>query len=253
MMPDQANVNSGRYVLKPGTVHLWLADCSAIHDPSLLAGYRELLSAAEVERQQRYRFQRDRHRDLIARALVRTSLSRYAPLKPWQWKFEQGEHGKPRLCEAPLALDFNLSHSHELVVCAVALQPVGVDIEYSGRHNDVLAIAERYFSAAESRELFALPQHQQRDRFFDYWTLKEAYMKARGEGISLGLGNFSFGLPSAVDITIGFAEKLEDDPRDWQFKLLHPQLDYRMALALREPQAPLSVQTFKVIPPPGGS
>ena len=78
-------------------------------------------------------------------------------------------------------------------------------------------------------------------------------MKARGEGISLGLGNFSFGLPSAKEITIGFAEKLEDDPRDWQFKLFHPQLDYRMALALREPQAPLSVHTFKVIPPSGAS
>ncbi len=244
-------VNACRHLLKPGTVHLWLADCSAIYDPSLLAGYRELLSAAEVERQQRFRFQRDRHRDLIARALVRTSLSRYAPVKPWQWQFEQGEHGKPRVCEAPLALNFNLSHSHELVVCAVALQPVGVDIEYSGRHNDVLAIAERYFSAAESQELFALPQHQQRDRFFDYWTLKEAYIKARGEGISLGLDNFSFRLPSPREITIDFADKLKDEPRDWQFKLLHPQLGYRMALALREPQAPLAAHTYKVVPPSG--
>ncbi len=242
-------MSQGRASLKPGTVHLWLANCAEIRDPALLARYRGWLSGAEHARQQRYRFERDRHRDLVARALVRTSLSRYAPVDPGQWQFEQGEHGKPRLHHPPLGLNFNLSHSHELVVCAIALNPVGIDIEYCGRPNDVLAIAERYFSAVESKALFALPPDEQRERFFDYWTLKEAYMKARGEGISLGLANFSFRLSSADAITIGFAESLRDDPDDWQFGLFRPQPGYRMALALRQRLAPLTVASFHVVPP----
>jgi 4'-phosphopantetheinyl transferase len=235
--------------LQPGDVHLWLVDCAAIHDPALLARYRDLLSEEEYARQQRYRFQRDRHRDLVARALVRTSLSRYAGVDPANWRFEQGEHGKPRLVAAPEPLNFNLSHSHERVVCAIARNPVGVDIEYCGRANDVLAIAERYFSASESRDLFALAQDEQRERFFDYWTLKEAYMKARGEGIALGLGNFSFSFAASEAIAVGFDACLQDDPCEWQFRLMCPQPDYRMAVALRERHAPLSVQVFNVVPP----
>jgi 4'-phosphopantetheinyl transferase len=230
-------------------VHIWLAQCPAITAADVMARYREIMNEEEVARQARFRFERDRHRDLVARALVRTTLSHYADLAPEQWRFSKGEHGKPSIVEPPLPLRFNLSHSHDLVACAVALHhDVGVDIECSGRHNDVLAIARRYFSATESAELFALPTEQQRDRFFDYWTLKEAYIKARGEGISLGLGNFSFHLPPAAPIGISFAPALQDTPGDWQFRLFKPLADYRMALAWRQSNAPMKVRLFSVVP-----
>ncbi len=234
--------------LQPGTIHLWLADCAASRDPALLARYHDLLSEGEYQRQQRYRFERDRHRDLIARALVRTCLSQYANVDPECWRFERGEHGKPQVAEPSIDLNFNLSHSHNWVACAIARKPVGVDIEYCGRPNDVLAIAERYFSATESRALFALPEHAQRERFFDYWTLKEAYMKARGEGISLGLGNFSFDLSTGETIAVGFHDSLGDDPAAWQFRLLRPEPEYRLALALREASAPITLEIFRGAP-----
>lgn len=248
-------------------IHVWLASCADIEDPTLLDRYRRLMSAAEIERQQRYRFERDRHRDLIARALVRTTLSHYAATSPADWCFHKGEHGKPEIIkpenikskniepeniESPLPLRFNLSHSRDRVVCAVALQhDIGVDIEYTERHNDVLGIAKNFFSAGENEDLLALPVDKQRDVFFDYWTLKEAYIKARGEGISLGLANFSFLLQQQQQqqqpIGIRFAPSFGDNAAAWQFRLYRPSPDYRMALAWRRP-GPTRVRLFEGVP-----
>lgn len=232
-------------------VHLWLARCDEIVAPALLARYSQLMSEVEIERQQRYRFERDRHRDLIARALVRTTLSRYAPIQAADWRFHKGGHGKPEIEAPPLPLRFNLSHSKELVVCAVALRhDVGVDVEYTDRRNDVLTIAKHYFSPREIEGLFALPEQHQREAFFDYWTLKEAYIKARGEGISLGLSKFSFLLQQPI--AISFVPGFDDDAAHWQFKLYQPQTDYRLALAWRQGQARLArVRSFDVIPMQG--
>ena len=232
-------------------VHLWLARCDDIEAPALLARYAGLMNQAELERQQRYRFERDRHRDLVARALVRTTLSRYATIAAADWRFHKGEHGKPEIETPPLPLRFNLSHSKDRVVCAVALHhDVGVDVEYTSRRNDVLAIAKHYFSPREIEDLFALPEQHQREAFFDYWTLKESYIKARGEGISLGLAKFSFRLQRAI--TIGFVPGFDDDATHWQFKLYRPEADYRMALALRQSgDRPLRVRCFDVVPMQG--
>ena len=262
-------------------IHVWLASCADIEDPALLDRYRRLMSAAEIERQQRYRFERDRHRDLITRALVRTTLSRYAATAPTDWNFHKGEHGKPEIIkpelvksenikseniESPLPLRFNISHSRDRVVCAVALQhDIGIDIEYTERHNDVLAIAKHHFSTSEREDLLALPVDRQRDVFFDYWTLKEAYIKARGQGISLGLANFSFLLQQHQQqepIGIRFAPSFGDNATAWQFRLYRPSPDYRMALAWRWPGstrvrlfegAPMqrfAEQALKSLPPP---
>ncbi len=207
------------------------------------------MSQAERERQARYRFARDQHRDLVARALVRTTLSRYAGRDPGAWCFTRGEHGKPELIDPPIPLRFNLSHSRDLVVFAVSLEhDVGVDIETIERRNDVLAIARHYFSSREVEDLFALPEARQRDRFFDYWTLKEAYIKARGEGISLGLGNFSFLFGGNDTIDIGFAPKLEDDPAAWQFCLYRPQENYRMAVASHRGEPARDVHLLEATP-----
>jgi 4'-phosphopantetheinyl transferase len=233
-------------------IHVWLASCADIEDSALLDRYRHLMSAAEIERQQRYRFERDRHRDLITRALVRTTLSRYAATAPTDWSFHEGEHGKPEIItpensELPSPLRFNLSHSRDRVVCAVTLQhDIGIDIEYTDRHNDVLTIAKHYFSASEREALLALPADRQRDAFFDYWTLKEAYIKARGEGISLGLAKFSF-LLQQQPIGISFAPSFGDDAAAWQFGLYRTSPDYRMALAWRWP-GPTQVRLFEGVP-----
>ncbi len=204
--------------------------------------YKSFMSEAELARNARYRFERDRHRDLVARGLLRTELAQKLGVGPEELVFSQGEHGKPVLEAAgrvavPEDLHFNLSHAEDWVVLATAKKRVGIDIEYTPRDNDVMAIAERYFFGAEFEELCAFAAAEQKQRFFDYWTLKEAYMKARGEGISLGLDNFGFSV-KPEQISIYIAPALEDDPRRWQFRCATPERDYRLALALNTDASP---------------
>jgi 4'-phosphopantetheinyl transferase len=230
--------------LAENEIHLWLTHCfDERQHQTVLDEYHTLLSPDEAQRKQRFHFAADRQRHLIARALVRHTLSRYAPVVPSAWCFAKGAHDKPEIVDPPLPLRFNLSHSGDWAICAVALvDDVGVDIECTTRVNDILSIARHYFSPIELHNLDGLPTELARERFFDLWTLKESFMKARGEGISLGLNNFSFEFGTAHDeqptsIGVQFAEVLRDEPLDWQFWLSIPAPSYRLALAWHRPPA----------------
>lgn len=228
-------------------VHIWVCPLAQFKGQDS-ANYWALMSGGEHTRNLRYRFDKDRLADRVSRALVRSTLSLYVDMSPESFEFSIGEHGKPEVANAPQPIRINLSHTAHFAICALSAgADVGLDIECTERKNDVLAIADHYFSAREVDDLFALPKAQQQDRFFDYWTLKEAYMKARGEGISLGLGNFSFDLTSRAQPLISFGPKLKDDPNDWQFRLFQPARDHRLALAFRSDTSP-RLRFFQAIP-----
>jgi 4'-phosphopantetheinyl transferase len=215
---------------------VWLAFPEAITDPALLATYEALMNPEERCKQRRLHFERDRHCSLVTRALVRTTLSRYAGVPPESWVFKVNDYGRPDLapgqCEADLR--FNLSHTHGLVACAVTLgREVGVDVENVQRPGETVTIADRYFSPTEVRALRALPDAMRRDRFFEYWTLKEAYIKARGMGLALPLDQFSFLLDGRATIGIAFSGGIADDPAAWQFELFRPTPAHRLAVAVR--------------------
>ncbi|MFT5453456.1 MAG: 4'-phosphopantetheinyl transferase, partial [Enterobacterales bacterium] len=187
--------------LKENEYHLWYTKPQNCQDLDLLVRYKRLLTEAELERQQRYIFEKDRHDALITRAFVRDVLSQYMDIEPGDWKFTKGENGKPEIDYQSIAnhspsltaLRFNISHTKELIICAVTLNnDIGCDVEHIERKADVLAIADRYFSEVETKELFSLPEQKQHDRFFDYWTLKESYIKAWGQGLAIPLSDFSF-------------------------------------------------------------
>jgi len=246
-------------------VHVWLTRPEAAQGSERLRGYAALMTPDEREKQARYYFERDRHACLVTRALVRTTLSRYVSRRPDAWRFEKNEHGCPRLVpeQRDSELRFNLSHTDGLIACAVARErAVGVDVEHTGRRGETVAIADRYFSAAEVRELRALPQSRQRDRFFDYWTLKESYIKARGMGLALPLSQFSFLIEDdtgesvardAPRIDIRFDTELRDDPLLWQFELERRSPQHRLALAVRKGEGPrLQVQVEEIVPDGGG-
>ena len=110
-----------------------------------------------------------------------------------------------------------------------------------------MAIADRYFSKPELNALFSLPVEQQQQRFFDYWTLKEAYIKADGRGISLGLANFSFTIENASRIAISFSDKIQQAPAAWSFQLFYPEPDHHMALAVEGGQENLVISQFDTI------
>lgn len=201
-----------------------------IRDPELLRAYDAILTDDERQKRDRFRFEKDQHTCLVTRALVRTVLSKYADVPPERWRFVTNEHGRPEIDEPAEArwLKFNLSHTHGLIACIVARdREVGVDVEDRDRKGRLLDVADRFFSPPEVQALRALPEDEQLDRFFLYWTLKESYIKARGKGLAIPLSQFSFLIDS--DISITFDPRLEDDPERWQFTAM--SLGRRHALA----------------------
>jgi 4'-phosphopantetheinyl transferase len=232
--------------------HLWLAVPEEIEDPALLQAYRRLLTPDEVARHDRFVFANGRHAYLVSRALVRTVLSRYAEIPAGGWRFEANALGRPEIAPVVGAppLRFNLSHTAGLVACAVALdREVGVDVEDVDCDRATADIADRCFSAWEIDSLRALPAPARHERFFEYWTLKESYLKARGLGLSLPLDSFWFHLePRPVRIV--FDGRVADDPKTWQFTQLRPTPRHLGAIALRcgPGEPPLDLVTRKVTP-----
>jgi len=232
------------------SVDIWYAFPGAIRNPELLGDYKAILSADEMTRYARFWFDRDRHLHLVAWALVRTTLSRYADVAPEAWRFRTNRWGRPEIsgpADAP-PLRFNLSHTRGMVACIVADGiDVGVDVEDRRRQTQGPEIARRYFSAREVEAFERLSEEEREVAFFEYWTLKEAYIKAVGVGISLGLGRFSFGLdqrgvpvgdPERWPPVISFDATLDDDPDHWQFAQFEPTPHHAMAAAIRRGEGP---------------
>jgi 4'-phosphopantetheinyl transferase len=196
---------------------------------------RRRLSPTEVARADRFVHQSDRHTFTLAHALVRATLSEHAATPPGDWQFDANAHGCPSVVAeqagAPI-LQFNLSHTDGLVVVAVTRgHRLGVDVERVDRVVHA-GVAERHFAPAEVRALRALPEVEQPRAFFDYWTLKEAYIKARGLGLALPLDAFAFTLAPPSPPSIRFVDGFDDTPARWQFWQAWPTSSHRLSLAV---------------------
>lgn len=219
-------------LLPQDEIHLWFVLTNEIKDKALISAYKALMTEEELSKAERFHFTKDRHQHIITRALVRTTLSRYADIHPADWRFYKNQYGRPEILGSS-QLRFNLSHTDGLIACAVVLkQDIGVDVENIGRKSGSIDIANRFFSSQEIQDLHAVPASQKRERFFDYWTLKESYIKARGIGLSLPLNQFSFHLSDNKPLSISFDPRLQDDPNRWQFWLLQPTLQHKLAISI---------------------
>ena len=168
--------------LEPGEVHLWLVDLSR-GEP------RAFLSSEERERAARFHFERDRGRYSVCRSALRELLAGYLDAAPEEIEFRYGEAGKPELAQG--SLRFNVSHSHDLALIAMAREwELGVDIERIRTGVEREGIAERFFSPGEAAALRAMAAEERDEAFFRCWTRKEAYVKARGGGLSIPLDSF---------------------------------------------------------------
>lgn len=236
----------------PGIVDLWCFFYEGLDDPVLLAAHDALMTPAERARHGRFVFEKDRRLFLATRALVRTTLAAYAPVRPGAWRFAEGERGKPFIASPAVVprLHFNLTNTQGLVVCAVSVahEEVGVDAEFLERHGETVSIADSYFSTFEVRALRALPEAEQRRRFFSYWTLKESYIKARGHGLALPLDQFSFHLDAGQPIGVAFDPRLADEPSRWRFALLDASPHHLLAVGVSTAGAPLSLRMTSVVP-----
>ena len=182
-------------------IHLWHA--SPRERASLLPYFDALLSTDETQRRDRFRFESDRKDFAFARGMLRTVLAAYLGADPRELRFGYSEHGKPALAgfglETETDLHFNLSHTQGAVLLGVCRQrAIGVDVERVREDLIPRDIAARFFSTAEQRALLSLPEAEQRAAFFRCWTRKEAFLKARGHGLSFPLAGF--------DVSIGGGE-----------------------------------------------
>lgn len=216
MRPDSAPP----LTLPAGHAHLWWAVPERFTNSRELARYRSVLTDEERQKTDRFRFARDRKLCLLARVLARTTLSRYDGVDASDWRFRANRYGRPAVDTPTSSLHFNLSHTNGLVVCLVCRdREVGVDVEPRNRTGEWLDLATRSFSPREAAALRQVQAAERPRRFLEYWTLKEAYIKARGMGLAIPLGDFSFDLPPRHpdDVQIQFAATLGDTPARWQF------------------------------------
>jgi 4'-phosphopantetheinyl transferase len=202
-------------------------------DEAALNSANALLSDDERARRDRFRAQRDRDEYAAAHALLRTMLSTFGDRPPDAWRFAAGPHGKPALAGADARLSFNLSHARGLVACAVTTgADVGIDVEAVTRAIDWRAIASRYFSPEEVSAIERADPTAQTIRFFELWTLKEAFIKALGLGMLQPLTTMTFSIEHGD--AISFLPPSGILANVWQFGLFAPSADHRLALAVSD-------------------
>lgn len=210
-------------------VHIWKVDLSA----DTLTDVR-VLSREEHERAARFHFERDRQHFKAARSALRVILGRYLKLPPESLIFAQTEYGKPFLVNPEAAgLLFNLSHSGELALIAVSRdREVGVDLEYMRPDFATTEVAERFFSVAEIYTLSGLDPKLRTEAFFNCWTRKEAYVKARGEGLSMPLDQFDVSLAPQVPAAMLGNRIDESEKSRWLLRNLNVASGYAGAIVI---------------------
>lgn len=230
---DRMDAPVPRVTLAADGVFVTWARPERYQDPAAQARLRRWLDAGECARADRFRFERDRITFVVAHALVRHTLSRIEPLEPAAWRFSPTAAGRPEVASPVSALRFNLSHTEGLVACAVTrTADVGVDVEYRPRRVEISRVAPGVLTAGECADLDARSPEDRRRRFFEYWTLKEAYLKAVGLGFGLSPRKLHFRPDAPRGPEVRF-DGVDDRPGAWFFCLSDPTEHHQMALAVR--------------------
>ncbi len=217
--------------MPPGELHVWRAGLDA--DQDVVDRLHGLLADDERERARRFRFDRDRRRYVVGRGTLRLLLGRYLGQAPADVRFAYGEFDKPRL-DGPGPW-FNLSHSGPIALLAFSADAeVGIDVELDDADFASERIAERFFSPAEVKILRSLPLTLQPRAFLTCWTRKEAFIKARGDGLSLALDSFDVTLAPRQAGAILRTAWSSDEPRQWSLvDLSDPEGGFIAAVASR--------------------
>ena len=217
-------------MLGSGEVHAWTARPPALSDETV-ARCAALLSGDERERISRFLFERHRREATVSRALVRATLARYVGRPASTFRYRLGPHGRPSV-DPPCGIDFNATNHPGLVACAVTLAAaLGIDVEPLSRGDEILEVARTVFSAPELLGLEALAEDARRDRAVSLWTLKEAYVKARGLGLSAPLHDIVVEFPHGERPTVRFLDDV-DQPEGWWLDTRDVG-DFRLAVAVR--------------------
>jgi 4'-phosphopantetheinyl transferase len=230
-------------VLLVNEVHVW---CAALDtEPEELSRLEQALAPDERARATQFHFAKDRKRFVARRGLLREILAHYLGRRPGQLRFACGLHGKPRLLHGPgpHEVHFNLAHSQDLALYVFARErEVGIDVERINPDLVDQQVAELFFSRRESSALRALPASLRVEAFFNCWTRKEAYVKARGEGLLASLSSFD------VSLTPGEpAEVLSGGDGQWLMYALTPELGYTAAVVVEGHDSNLRLRKWRAM------
>jgi 4'-phosphopantetheinyl transferase len=228
-------------------VIVFLGRPEAIAGPAPHAAALAVLAPDDHAHVARHRFERDRELALASRALQRRALSACTgpstPLTtgvaPDAWRFVAGTLGRPEIAAPAIAspLRFSVANTHGLVGCAVTLgRDVGLDLE-PWRDDAPAELIERCFAPDERAALLALPAAARPRRFVELWTLKEAYLKARGIGLDPPLELISFALDDGPP-RLALDPALADDAAAWQLALWAPTPSHAAAVCVRRGDGP---------------
>jgi 4'-phosphopantetheinyl transferase len=214
-------------------VHVWRA--ALARSAGEVGALKRLLSEDELRRAERFHFQHDRSSFVVARGTLREILSLYVGLPPRLLRFCYNAFGKPKLIDAPgeTGVRFNLSHAGGLALYAVAVgREVGVDVEVVREGVPCEELAEKFFSRRERAALLALPAGDRRRAFFECWARKEAYIKARGMGLSLPLDSFDVSLAPGEPAALLSARDARLGAACWSLRELAAGPGYAAAVAV---------------------
>lgn len=238
--PDQLS-------LPVSEVHVWRA---SLEQPlPIVASLRQLLSKDEETRAARFHFEKDQRHFIVARGILRKLLGRYLGMAPAELRFSYADHGKPHLAPQtaqPLSqLNFNLAHSGGLAVYGfTGLGEIGIDVEQIKPDFTGDDIARRFFSVAEVACLDQLPLNERALAFFNCWTRKEAFIKAKGMGLSLGLDQFDVTLAPHQKAQLLRTRWDESEANRWSLRALDIGAGYVGAVAVEAHDGQLNCWDF---------
>jgi 4'-phosphopantetheinyl transferase len=218
--------------LPDDAVHIWRVSLAQAN--TQVQELAHTLSPAERERAQRFCFERDRRRYIVARGALRSILGGYLSIHPSHLKFRYGIRGKPYLARScdDGTMQFNLSHSNEMALYAYTRsRRIGIDLEYIHPVPDANRVADQFFSRGEKAALRALPRDQIDEAFLTFWTRKEAYVKALGEGLYQPLDQFDVSSVPGKPYHLLEVPNSSGESSQWSVATLNPAPGYLASLA----------------------
>ncbi|MGZ6346704.1 MAG: 4'-phosphopantetheinyl transferase family protein [Anaerolineales bacterium] len=216
--------------IKPGEVHVWLFSLEEPYKET--TAWSQLLSREEINRAERYRFKKDRMRFVARRGILRQLLGHYCKTDPAGINYQVNPYGKPSLASNPLS--FNLSKSGDWIAYVFTLEKdLGVDIEQVRPHTDLALLAKSAFSQEEQEELKALPPSLQVEAFYHTWTQKEAFIKAKGLGLTQPLKDFSVSVDPGKPGRLVSIKDSVNEVSSWKMTCFKPGTDCWAALCVQ--------------------
>ncbi len=212
----------------------------------------ELLSDEERARATRFRFDDPRRQFVICRATLKQILGTAYGVAPNALSFQYGSRGKPELSLQDLnssvpQIEFNVSHSGTIGLIAISVgAPVGIDVEEFDPTVKFLQLAERFFAPLEASELKSLPPEKQLHGFYRCWTCKEAYIKAKGDGLSLSLSSFCVAIDPDQPASLCHVDGQPDEPIQWTTQSLNIGENQAAAVMVRRPDCRIALWDWPV-------